>query len=64
MGKLLKCFVIFYVLTSFTMSLLYNAFPKIASDIAFHRNGLIIVSIDTDGIWLLNPLSNFTDDWM
>lgn len=53
-----------YVTLSLALSSAYNAMPGKSWDIAEHRNGLAIVSVDHDGIWLLNPLSNAGDDWL
>ena len=38
--------------------------PNEAWGIAEHRNGLAIVSVDRDGVWLLNPLSIVGDEWL
>ena len=53
-----------YLALSMAASAAYNTCPQHAWDIAEHRNGLLIVSVDEDGIWLLNPLSNAGDDWL
>lgn len=53
-----------YVTLSLALSSVYNALPAHAWDIAEHRNGLAIVSVDRDGVWLLNPLNNVGDDWL
>ena len=53
-----------YVTLSLALSSAYNALPPHAWDIAKHRNGLAIVSVGYDGIWLLNPLSIAGDDWL
>lgn len=53
-----------YVALSLALSGAYNAMPDKSWDIAEHRNGLAIVSIDHDGVWLLNPLNNVGDDWI
>lgn len=53
-----------YLALSMAASAAYNTCPQHAWDIAEHRGGLLIVSVDEDGIWLLNPLSNVGDDWL
>ena len=53
-----------YVMLSLALSCAYNTMPNKAWKIAEHRNGLAIVSVDHDGIWLLNPLSIVGDDWL
>ena len=53
-----------YVTLSLALSSAYNAMHGKSWDIAEHRNGLAIVSVDHDGLWLLNPLSNAGDDWL
>lgn len=53
-----------YVTLSLALSCAYNTMPDKAWEIAEHRNGLAIVSLDLDGIWLLNPLSTAGDDWL
>ena len=57
-------FLALYLALSMAASAGYNTCPQHAWDIAEHRNGLLIVSVDEDGIWLLNPLSNAGDDWL
>lgn len=51
-----------YITLSLALSGAYNAMPSKSWDIAEHRNGLAIVSVDRDGVWLLNPLNNVGDD--
>ena len=53
-----------YVTLSLTLSGAYNVMPGKSWDIAEHRNGLAVVSISQDGVWLLNPLNNVGDDWL
>lgn len=53
-----------YVTLSLALSTAYNALPAHAWNIAERRNGLAVVSIDHDGVWLLNPLNNVGDDWI
>lgn len=53
-----------YVTLSIALSGAYNTMPSKAWEIAEHRNGLAIVSVDHDGVWLLNPLTNVGDDWI
>ena len=40
----------------------YSA-PGSAWKLAEHRNGLLIVSVDSDGVWALNPFSTAGDGW-
>lgn len=53
-----------YLALSIAASAAYNLFPFAAWDIASHRHGLIIVSFDQSGTWLLNPFSCAADDWL
>lgn len=53
-----------YVTLSLALSSAYNAMPSKSWDIAERRNGLAIISVGHDGLWLLNPLSNAGDDWL
>lgn len=53
-----------YMAASLAASLLYNLCPSAAWDIASHRHGLVIVSFDKSGVWLLNPFSCAADDWL
>lgn len=53
-----------YLALSIAASAAYNLFPAAAWDIASHRHGLIIVSVDQSGIWFLNPFSCAADDWI
>lgn len=53
-----------YVTLSLALSSAYNAMPSKSWEIAEHRNGLAIVSVGRDGVWLLNPLSIAGDDWL
>ena len=56
-------FLALYLALSMAASAAYNACPQYAWDIAEHRNGLLIVSVDEYGVWLLDPLSNAGDGW-
>lgn len=53
-----------YITLSLALSGAYNTMPTKAWEIAEHRNGLAVVSLDRDGVWLLNPLSIAGDDWL
>lgn len=64
MRRIIAIILAVYLFLSFFLSLAYNLFPAYAWDMASHRNGLTIVSIDHDGVWVLNPFSNCADDWM
>lgn len=33
-------------------------------EIAKHRSGFLIFDADADGLWVLNPLNNYADDWI
>lgn len=56
--------VALYIILSAIFSLMYALFPSIAWDVATHRNGLAIVEISRLEGWLLNPLTNYGDDWI
>lgn len=64
MRRFLSCFAAFYLFFSVAISVAYNVFPGAAWDIASHRCGLLVASVDADGVWFLNPFSGAADDWM
>lgn len=33
-------------------------------EVAGRRNGLAIVTMDADGVWMLPPWNNWADDWL
>lgn len=53
-----------YLALSIAASAAYHLFPSAAWDIASHRNGLLIISVDDSGAWCLNPFSCAADDWI
>lgn len=56
-----------YLLASLAISLAYSCFPSAFGGkwaIATRRNGLLIMDVDADGLHMLNPLSNYGDDWI
>lgn len=65
----LRAVLCVYLVLSLAASLAYNALarwgaPGNAWTLAEHRYGLCIVSVDRDGVWLLNPFSRAADDWI
>lgn len=65
----LRAVLFAYLVLSLAASLAYNALarwgaPGSAWTLAEHRCGLCIVSVDRDGVWLLNPFSRAADDWI
>lgn len=68
MRKTLRVILLAYLALSLTMSLAYNFLARYGEQgsawtLAEHRYGLCIVSVDQDGIWMLNPLCLAADDW-
>ena len=56
-----------YLLASLAVSWAYDICPWAFGGkwtIATHRNGLLIMDVDADGLHMLNPLSNYGDDWI
>ena len=56
-----------YLLASAAISLAYSCFPWAFGGkwaIATRRNGLLIMDVDADGLHMLNPLTNYGDDWL
>lgn len=63
MKKLLAIALTAYLSASALASVAYNLLPC-KWGLASRRGVLIIVSIDQDGVWVLNPLSPYADDWI
>lgn len=66
--RALRALLCVYLSLSFAASLAYNALarwcaPGSAWKLAEHRNGLLIVSVDSDGVWALSPFTNAGDGW-
>lgn len=66
--RALRAILCVYLAPSLAASLAYNALsrwgaPGSAWKLAEHRNGLLIVSVDSDGVWALSPFSNAGDGW-
>lgn len=66
--RALRVLLCVYLSLSFAASLAYNALarwgaPGSAWELAEHRNGLLIISVDSDGVWALSPFSNAGDGW-
>lgn len=56
-----------YLLASLAVSWVYDICPWAFGGkwtIATRRNGLLIMDVDADGVHMLNPLSNYGDDWI
>lgn len=66
--RALRAILCVYLALSLAASLAYNALsrwgaPGSAWKLAEHRNGLLIVSVDSDGVLALSPFSNAGDGW-
>lgn len=66
--RALRVLLCVYLSLSLAASLAYNALarwgaPGSAWKLAEHRNGLLIVSVDSDGVWALSPFTNAGDGW-
>lgn len=64
----LRAVLLAYLVLSLAASLAYNALarwgaPGSAWTLAEHRYGLLIVSVDSDGVWALNPFTRAGDGW-
>ena len=67
LAKVLAFLLALYVIASAAITAAYNLAPypsRIPWEIATHRNGLLIFDADESGLYLLNPLSNYGDDWL
>ena len=56
-----------YLLASLAASWVYDICPSTFGGkwaIATRRNGLLIMDVDADGLHMLNPLTNYGDDWL
>ena len=65
--KALALLLALYILASAAMTIFYHLAPypsRIPWEIATHRNGLLIFDADEIGLYLLNPLNNYGDDWI
>lgn len=70
--KALALLLSLYILASAAMTAAYHLAPyptpeldcSVPWEIATHRNGLMIWDLDECGLWLLNPLNNYGDDWL
>lgn len=67
--KTLRVILLAYLALSLAMSCAYNLLARCGEQgsawtLAEHRYGLCIVSVDRDGIWLLNPLCLAGDCWL
>lgn len=67
--RALRAVLAAYLVLSLAMSIAYNCLARYGEQgsawkLAEHRCGLCIVSVDRDGVWLLNPFSRAADDWI
>lgn len=71
-AKVLALLLALYLLLSACITAAYHLAPyptpeidcSIPWEIATHRNGLLIFDADKSGLYLLNPLNNYGDDWI
>lgn len=56
--------VVLYLLSSAAVTAAYNLFPSHAWEIARHRNGLLIFTVDEGQIYMLSPFDNWGDSWI
>lgn len=66
--RALRAVLLAYLVLSLAASLAYNALarwgaPGSAWTLAEHRYGLLIVSVDSDGVWALSPFTRAGDGW-
>lgn len=70
--KVLALLLALYLLLSAFITAAYHLAPyptpelecSIPWEIATNRNGLLIFDFDNSGLYLLNPLNNYGDDWI
>lgn len=56
--------VALYLLSSAAITAAYNLLPAHAWDIARHRNGLLVFTVDNGRVYLLSPFDNYGDSWL
>lgn len=56
--------VALYLLASAVITAAYNSFPAHAWNIACHRNGLLVFTVDNGHVYLLSPFDNYGDSWL
>ena len=66
--KFLQAVLVAYLALSLAASVVYNCLMRYGAsgsawNLAEHRNGLLIVSVDSDGVWALSPFTNAGDGW-
>ena len=65
--RIIKRIILAYLLLSLLLSVAYNLAPY-GGEIARRRCGLLVCGVEHNDnwleIWLLNPLSLYTDDWI
>ena len=66
--RALRVVLLAYLVLSLAASLAYNALtrwgaPGSAWTLAEHSYGLLIVSVDSDGVWALSPFTRAGDGW-
>ena len=64
MRRFVICALVCYLFLSLVASALYALLPSCAWDIATHRCGLSIVTVENGDIHMLNPFTNYGDDWL
>lgn len=64
MKKVIAIIIALYIALSATATIMWHAYPDQAWSIAAHRGGLLILDLDQDGLWMLNPLTSYGDDWV
>lgn len=64
MKKVVAIIIALYIVFSIAATTMWHAYPDRSWDIATHRYGLLIFDASQDGVWVLNPLTNYGDDWV
>ena len=72
MKRLLVTVLLGYLIASAVLTAAYHVAPRPTPDsetslpweIATRRSGLLIVDVDASGVWMLNPLTSYGDDWL
>lgn len=53
-----------YLVLSAAITAAYNLLPAQSWEIARHRNGLLIFTLDEGQIYMLSPFDNWGDSWV
>lgn len=62
--RIIVAAAVLYLLSSAAITAAYNLLPTQAWEIARHRNGLLIFTVDEGQIYILSPFDNLGDSWI